>query len=197
MTVIIDGIRTGIGTTVEVAELESLAKGTIIAGDGSGAPATVAVGVNNTILQADSGQTAGVGYTANPILTTVTVQGANVQKTVIQQATTELTALSGVSATATNLIPAGSFLIGVTAIVTTTITGAASWNIGDGSDVDRWGGTLALSSGTKSDISDNAATGFAEFTSANDVVVTRTSTNFTGGAVRVTAHYISLVAPTS
>lgn len=186
-----------LGATLEISEIESLAKGTGIFGDGTGAPSSVPVGADNTILQADSAQSAGVGYTADPILDTVTQQGANVQKTVIKQATTELTGLTRATVTATDLIPAGSFLIGVTARVTTTITGATTFDIGDGTDVDRWGAAIALPAGTTSDITDFTASGFGQFGSANNVVLTANVANFTAGAVRLTAHYISLTAPTS
>lgn len=62
MTIIVDGVKMGIGATIEIAELEALAKGTIIAGDGSGAPALVAVGVDNAILQPDSTKAAGCAW---------------------------------------------------------------------------------------------------------------------------------------
>lgn len=50
----------GVGSTVEVSEIESLAKGALIVGDGSGAPTTVTAGTNNYVLTYDSAQTAGV-----------------------------------------------------------------------------------------------------------------------------------------
>ena len=55
-------ITSGVGSTVEISEIESLAKGTIIVGDGAGAPSSVVVGVDNTILQADSAQASGVAW---------------------------------------------------------------------------------------------------------------------------------------
>ena len=58
----IDGVLVGIGSTLEVSEIESIAKGTIIVGDGAGAPASVAVGADKTLLQADSAQAAGVDW---------------------------------------------------------------------------------------------------------------------------------------
>lgn len=56
-----------LGSTVEVSEIESLAKGSIIAGDGSGAPATLVVGSNDLPLVADSAQAAGLKYAALPV----------------------------------------------------------------------------------------------------------------------------------
>lgn len=115
----------------------------------------------------------------------------------IKVADTELTAMSGATVTATNLIPAGAFIIGITARVTTEITGATTWDLGDGSDVDRWGAALALSAGTLVDPTDYTVAGFGQFSSASDVVLTANVSNFTAGAVRITVHYIDLTAPTS
>ena len=70
MTVIIDGVKVigagQLGTTIEIAEIEALAKGTIIVGDGSGAPSLLAVGPVNQILQCDPSQPEGVRWTADP-----------------------------------------------------------------------------------------------------------------------------------
>jgi len=112
-------------------------------------------------------------------------------------ASTEVTGMSGASVTASSLIPAGVFLIGVTVRVTTLITGATSFTIGDGSDVDRWGTGIAVAAGTTTTIADFTADGFGQFVAANDVVLTATGSNFTAGAVRITAHYLSLTAATS
>lgn len=115
----------------------------------------------------------------------------------IKAVDTELTALSGASVTASNLIPAGSFIIGITVRVTTTITGATTFDIGDGIDVDRWGAAIALPAGTTTDITDFTAAGFGQFAAANDVVLTANGANFTAGAVRVTVHYLDLTPATS
>jgi len=51
-----------IGSTVEVGEIESLAKGTLIVGDGTGAPASLAVGSNGKVLKANSGAATGTEW---------------------------------------------------------------------------------------------------------------------------------------
>jgi hypothetical protein len=118
-------------------------------------------------------------------------------KATLDVAETELTALSGATVTATNLIPAGSFVVGVNVRVTTLITGATSFNIGDGSDADRWGATIAVGAGTTTSIVNYTANGFGQFAAANNVVLTANGSNFTAGAVRITVYYVSLTAPTS
>lgn len=70
-----------LGSTVEVAEIESLAKGTLIVGDGSGAPSSLAVGTNDFVLTADSTQGTGLKWAAAggaaPTDATYIVQTAN------------------------------------------------------------------------------------------------------------------------
>lgn len=61
----------GVGSTVEVAEIESLAKGTIIVGDGVGAPSTAAAGADDTLIVYDAAQ--GNGIKATNVLNTLTV----------------------------------------------------------------------------------------------------------------------------
>lgn len=58
----IRGSSPNVGNTVEVGEIAELAKGSGIFGDGAGAPREVTVGANDTVLMADSGQSAGVKW---------------------------------------------------------------------------------------------------------------------------------------
>ena len=53
--------------TVQITDIEQIAKGTLIVGDGSGAPAEVTVGSNDLPLVADSTQAAGVAWKTLPI----------------------------------------------------------------------------------------------------------------------------------
>lgn len=123
--------------------------------------------------------------------------GANGQATSLASASALVATTSGATVTATGLIPAGCFLVGVCVRVTTAITGATSFDVGDGSDADRWGNNIAVAAGTTTTIADYTAAGYGQFTTANDVVLTATGSDFTAGAVRITAYYLSLVAPTS
>jgi hypothetical protein len=119
--------------------------------------------------------------------------GANGQSTQLGQSTTLLSTTSGATVTATNLIPANCILLGVTARVTTAITGATTFDIGDGSTADRFGDDIAIALNTTA----NNCIAPALITAATNVVLTANGSDFTAGAVRLTAHYMTLVAPTS
>lgn len=106
------------------------------------------------------------------------------------------TAMSGATVTLSNLIPAGCFLIGVSVYVDTAITGATSFDVGDGTDADRWGDNIAVAADTTTSLADLVGTGPAVFTAANDVVLTAVGSNFTAGAVTVTVHYLDITAGT-
>lgn len=109
--------------------------------------------------------------------------------------TTEITGMSGATETWTNAIPAGSFPIGVSGRVTTLITGASSFDIGDGSNVDLFGDAIGLAAGTTIDLSDSDGTLPAVYTTDTDIVLTANVSNFTAGAVRLVLSYIQLTSP--
>lgn len=115
----------------------------------------------------------------------------------VQFASTLLSDLS-ISATATGLIPNGALVLGVVVRVTTLITGPTSFDVGDGTDVDRWGATIALTAGTTT-----SPSGFTDNTiqwqtgGAGNVVLSPNGGAFTAGAARVVVAYVSLTAPTS
>ena len=104
MTIIIDGVRavapSPTGEIIEVSELEALAKGTIIVGDGSGAPAVLAVGPANRILQCDPSQPEGVSWTADPRVDSLGIG------TAFPNATLEVIGVSGASVGG---FPSGAF----------------------------------------------------------------------------------------
>jgi hypothetical protein len=124
----------------------------------------------------------------------------NAQKTKIGQTSTTVTSTAG-SATlvATNLIPAGSIVLGVTARVTTLLTSVAatSFAIGDGSDADRWGTGIVFTAGTTTSLADATITSVPLYAAVTNVVLTPNTGTFTAGVVRLTVHYISLTAATS
>lgn len=116
----------------------------------------------------------------------------------IQSATTTGTLSSGATITLTNLIPAGSLVMGVVARVTTEITGPTSWLLGVSGDTNQWGDILALPAGTTVDYADITGTSPPEFfAAATSVLITRGSaSDFTAGVVRVTILFVNVTAPT-
>ena len=103
--------------------------------------------------------------------------------------------------TVSNFIPDGAFLIGLTVRVTTAVEGATSFQIGDGVDADLWGNAISINVNTTTTAADYTAAGAAGtlYTSANDVVFTAVggAADFSAGAIKITAFYIDVTAPTS
>lgn len=102
--------------------------------------------------------------------------------------------------TAANLLPANSIILSVDCRVTTTITTATNWSVGDATTAARFSAANStLTSGTTSvGITQHGATGAASSlqTAASKVRITTTGTPG-AGAIRITVHYISFGAPTS
>jgi hypothetical protein len=107
--------------------------------------------------------------------------------------TEELTGLSGASVTTTIEFPNQCIILGASVRVTDDITGATSFDVGDGSTVDRFGGTLGIAEGS----TNQGTIGPAGNYSATTVTLTANGGNFTGGGVRVSLHYIELSIPTA
>jgi hypothetical protein len=122
-----------------------------------------------------------------------------------------LTSLKSVSATvpaataatltASSLIPAGSFMLGLTLRVETEFDNTSSlttFSVGDGSDADRWGTAIARTAGTTVDLTDATASAGGWFTAANDVVLTADAGTFNvaGGSCDIIIHYLDLTAAT-
>lgn len=113
-------------------------------------------------------------------------------------ATTQVTGMSGATVTATSLIPAGSIVYGVVCRVTTAITGATTFQVGDGTTANLWGNTIAISLGTTSSPANFLSTFTPKlYTAANNVVLTANGSNFTAGAVRILVYYYTMTAPTA
>lgn len=104
---------------------------------------------------------------------------------------------SGATVTASNLVAAKNYLLGVVIRVTEAITGATSFSIGDGSDADRFGATIAITLGTTTSEANFTASPVGFLSSALSVVLTAAGADFTDGKVRITAFYIEMDGPTS
>lgn len=144
--------------------------------------------------------TANNGTTGTAVVAYGTYTSAtSYHRSAIRSAKVTKTAAVGASVTATALIPAGCFLLGVTTRVNTALgagTGTTGYTVGDGSDVDLWGVAAAVIAGTATKGSDFTAAGAAKFyATAQDVVLTAAGGNFDGtGAIEVVAHYIAVEA---
>jgi hypothetical protein len=120
------------------------------------------------------------------------------QATYFDHAEVESGVLSGASVTLTGLIPAGCILFGITARNTAAVTGAASTKIGDGTTADLFASAMANALGTTSGLANHKSTWAPKpYLAAGDVVFTANTSNFTGGKIRATAHYLKLTPPTS
>jgi hypothetical protein len=116
----------------------------------------------------------------------------NYQRLTIKTKAVTLATSSGASvATTTGFIPDGAVLVGLTTRVSTAITGATGYDIGDGSDADRWGANIGFALNTASDNRDWTAGTIECFTAAQEVTLTAVGSNFTGGAVVIVAHYLA------
>jgi hypothetical protein len=163
------------------------------------------VGANQMGLTGNLDVSAGVdvtgaitGTTTVSATTGVRTVSANGQMASLLTATAISTALtSGSTYTFTNLIPAGSIVLGVTIRVTTLVTGATSMTIGDGTDATRWGTGIAVAAGTTTTLADCTEVAVPIYAAATSVVLTAAGSDFTAGVVRATVHYISLTAATS
>jgi hypothetical protein len=94
--------------------------------------------------------------------------------------------LSGPSAAAPGLIPTRAVVLGVTSWTIQAVTGAASYQVGDGAVADRFGGFLGIAAGA----SNIGVVGpYATFAPA-DVVVAAQGADFTGGRVGLAAMVI-------
>jgi hypothetical protein len=142
---------------------------------------------NVTLFQVQQTQTRVVGS-----LVVADSIANNSAETEIQSTFADVATSAGSSVFVAGLIPAGSFVIGVTVRVLTTVLGPASFDVGDGTDVDRWGASIGISVATTTDITDFTTGALTNFPFANDVRLTSTGVDFTGGSVRITVHYMTL-----
>lgn len=133
--------------------------------------------------------------------TSYTLQAANAQIFAVKQATVALTTNSGgVTATATNLIPAGCVVLGLDSRVTTVLAGAAltTFQIGDGTTTNLFANTAAIAATSTTDLTKHLATFKPTlYTAATSVVLTANAGIFSSGVIRLTVHYYTITAATS
>jgi hypothetical protein len=116
--------------------------------------------------------------------------GANVQFGIVEGL---VSALSGASVTTSVQIPANCIVFAVSERVTTTITGPTSFEVGVTGTPTQFGSGLSLAAGS----SNYGLIGPTAFYAATAIVLTATGGNFSGGAVRLAVHYMTISPATS
>lgn len=111
----------------------------------------------------------------------------------VKENSVTLTSMSGATVTATSFIPSGALVLGVTCVVDTLITGATSFDIGDGTDVDRWGNSIGVALATSTTSGDFTIPSPVYYgLTGSSVVLTANGSNFTAGAVTLKLYYMSM-----
>ena len=116
---------------------------------------------------------------------------ANGAETALRVLSETLSGLSGATVTTTIEFPNQCFIIGASLLVTTAITGATSFDVGDGTTVGLFGSGIGVAQNTRNQ---GTTSGSGNF-SPTPVVLTANGGNFTGGEVIVNLHYIELETP--
>lgn len=100
----------------------------------------------------------------------------------------------------TGVIPAGVTCLAVTCRVNTIIAGASltTWSLGDGTDADLYGTTLALAAGTTVDHTDYTASPLTQAwsASAGNLTMTAAAGQFDSGNITCNCFYLDTIAPT-
>lgn len=102
-----------------------------------------------------------------------------------------LSALSGASRVSTIEIPNRAIVLGVSTRTTTTITGATSYDCGIVDELGKFGATLGVAAGS----TNVGVVGPEAFYADTPIRLTANGGNFTGGAVRIAIHYLTLGVP--
>jgi hypothetical protein len=126
------------------------------------------------------------------------VAGENGEFTSFRHSTVQSGAMSGASLTLADLIPAGCIVFGVTVFETTPITsgdGGTTFTVVDEGSITTYASAVAF--GTKVNLLNQAITAPKYYTAEKDLIINCNGGTFSGGVVRVTIHYLTLVAATS
>lgn len=102
-----------------------------------------------------------------------------------------LTGLSGATVDTSIVIPDRAICLGVSTVVQTAITGATSFGCGIAGQATKFGGLLGISAGA----SNRGVIGPEAFYADTPVRLTADGGNFTGGAVRLAIHLLTVGVP--
>lgn len=100
--------------------------------------------------------------------------------------------LSGSAVTTSLVLPANALILGVTARVSTAIAGAAGFALGIAGETELFGAGHAQGAGTQA----VGAISPRVFATATPVLVTAEGGSFTGGALKLACHTLTIGAPT-
>lgn len=103
----------------------------------------------------------------------------------------DLTGLTGFTVSTSIVFPSRSIILAASVLVTATITGASSFECGRSTGNSQFGGFLSVANGS----SNIGAIGPTAIYADEPVVLTSQGSNFTGGDVKVSLHYIALSGP--
>lgn len=118
--------------------------------------------------------------------------GANGGTTGLGSLDEELTGLSGASVDTTIQIPDRAICLGVSTRTTASITGATSYDCGVAGTLSKFGGSLGVSLGS----TNKGVIGPEAFYADTPVRLTANGSNFTGGSVSLSIHYLTVGVPT-
>lgn len=99
-----------------------------------------------------------------------------------------LSALSGATVDSTIQIPDRSIVLGVSTRTITAVTGASSYDCGITGEPDKFGGALGIAAGS----TNRGVVGPQAFYSDTPVRLTANGSDFTGGAVRIAIHILTV-----
>lgn len=99
-----------------------------------------------------------------------------------------LTGLAGPSVTASIQFPTRSIILAASVRVVGAITGAASYDCGIAGEANKFGGTLGIALGS----TNVGVVGPQGIYSDTDVILTANGSDFTGGEVKLSLHYIAV-----
>jgi hypothetical protein len=117
--------------------------------------------------------------------------GSSTGMAVLEQTLAGLTGLAGATVTSDIEIPDRAIVLGVSTRTATTITGATSYDCGIAGEASKFGGALGIAAGSIN----IGVIGPQAFYADTPIVLTARGGSFTGGAVRIAIHYLTLGAP--
>lgn len=203
LPIVITGSDIELGTAIAPTVTDANADVGIGASAAGKRPVTIQSKVNNTKSLLQLQNSAGISQwdfdntTTSNADVTQTLQTLNTSSLKLQSISESLTiAAAATTSSVTNLLPAQSFVFGVTYRVTTTIPTATTFSIGDSVSSTRFGSGLSTASGTNSTSIFSAGTAaFGNNSAATILITPNVAPGAATGVIRITVWYITITAP--